>query len=584
MGMNDKQKEDLFKRKLSRREAIGTAGKVAISAIVAGVVAGVGGYFAGSAAAPGATTVTQKVTETKTVTAAAATVTKTVAGAAKTVTETKTVTKTVTAGAPTTPVKPVYTMIFASPEWLPGRLTGLIAKKFPEWSARKLGKPIAVKMDLIPWTVVHDRITTFLAAKSEEPSIFISDSQWLGELYAGGHIKRLNPIIEKDPELQQLINRFDDSLITYYMTYPQGNRDCIVGFGHEGDVLVIVYREDLFTHPDERENFKAEYGYDLPTKYEDWYPAQFDWYQLRDIAKFFTRKAGDELAGKRLEADFYGIATHFGKQYDAIACVFGTMLYVHGEYWWDPITGEVEGYINSDRAVKALEFYKELMKYAPPNAPEAWYDETNAALQAGRVAVIYNWCGFLPSNFDPSVSKVYNVIKVVPPPGHKGDDGIFRRYSTIGGQPMVINAHSKHAEEALAFMKFWFEPEQQRMWAEGGGGVCLKDMIRTKWFKELTPYNRAYADSIPFQVDFWNVPFYPEMLLAVQEEIHAALMEEKSPKQALDDLAKRHKEIIEREGYPEKYPPEQRFPPGLKTPADVIRAGEPMSEVGKPKK
>jgi len=80
------------------------------------------------------------------------------------------------------------------------------------------------------------------------------------------------------------------------------------------------------------------------------------------------------------------------------------------------------------------------------------------------------------------------------------------------------------------------------------------------------------------------VPFYPEMLLAVQEEIHAALMEEKSPKQALDDLAKRHKEIIEREGYPDKYPPEQRFPPGLKTPADVIRAGEPMSEVGKPKK
>ncbi len=149
---------------------------------------------------------------------------------------------------------------------------------------------------------------------------------------------------------------------------------------------------------------------------------------------------------------------------------------------------------------------------------------------------------------------------------------------------MCINARSKNVEDALAFIKFWFEPEQQRKWAEGGGGVCLTDVINTKWFRELTPYNAAYADSIPFQVDFWNVPFFFEMLTAVQEEIHAALVGQKNIKEALDTLARRQKEIIEREGYPDKYPPELRFPPGLKTPADVIRAGEPMSEVGKPKK
>ena len=70
-------------KKLTRREALSTAGKVAVGAIVAGVIAGVGGYYAGSATAKAATV-------TKTVTAGAKTVTQTV-----TKTETKTVTKTV---------------------------------------------------------------------------------------------------------------------------------------------------------------------------------------------------------------------------------------------------------------------------------------------------------------------------------------------------------------------------------------------------------------------------------------------------------------------------------------------------------
>jgi len=580
-------KNPVLRKRLSRRKALSTAGKVAISAVVAGVVAGVGGYLAGSSAVPAAETITQKVTETKTVTTGApgaATVTETVTKTAAAETVTKTVTKTVTGAAPTT-VTPELTLHFISPEWLPGRLTGMIAEKFPQWSYEKIGKAVAVVMDLVPWDSFHDRLATLMAAKSAEPTLIISDSQWLGELYTGGHILRMNPIIEKDPEQQQLLNRFDDALITYYMTYPQGNRDHIVGFGHEGDVCLIVYRYDIFSDPGERENFKAEYGYDLPVEYEDWYPAQVDWTQVRDIAKFFTRKAGDELAGKKLEEDFYGIGLHWSKAYDAIGCHFSTLLACWGEYWWDPVTGEVEGILNSDRAVKALEFYKEMINYAPPNALELWFDEVNSVMQAGRIAMIYNWAGFQPSLFDPSASKVYDKLKVVPPPGHLGDDGKFRRYSNIGGQPMCVNAHSPHAEEALAFMKFWFEPEQQKMWAEGGGGVCLRDIVNTDWFKGLTPYNRAYADSIPLQFDFWNIPFYAEMLMAVQEEIHHAYLSgQGTAKEALDRLVKRHKEIIEAEGYPDSYPEEFRFPPDKKTPLDVIRAGEPMSEVGKPKK
>jgi ABC-type glycerol-3-phosphate transport system substrate-binding protein len=75
-----------MERNFSRRKAISVAGKVAISAIVAGGVAAIGGYYAGQVAAAPA-----KVTETRTVTAAPATARETVTVTAPATTVTVTV-------------------------------------------------------------------------------------------------------------------------------------------------------------------------------------------------------------------------------------------------------------------------------------------------------------------------------------------------------------------------------------------------------------------------------------------------------------------------------------------------------------
>ncbi|HDD40615.1 MAG TPA: sugar ABC transporter substrate-binding protein [Nitrososphaeria archaeon] len=91
--------ELLKKKKISRRKALSTAGKVAISAIVAGVIAGAGGYFAGSAAAP---------TKVKTVTFTQPPKTVT-----KTVTMTATPTATTTSVVPTP--KKAYSMYYSPP-------------------------------------------------------------------------------------------------------------------------------------------------------------------------------------------------------------------------------------------------------------------------------------------------------------------------------------------------------------------------------------------------------------------------------------------------------------------------------------
>jgi multiple sugar transport system substrate-binding protein len=64
-----KKPNELINKRLNRREALSTAGKIAITAVVVGVVAGVGGYLAGSVTAPPAApqTVTTTVRVTQTV-------------------------------------------------------------------------------------------------------------------------------------------------------------------------------------------------------------------------------------------------------------------------------------------------------------------------------------------------------------------------------------------------------------------------------------------------------------------------------------------------------------------------------------
>ena len=78
-----------MRKKVSRREALSTAAKVAIGTIVGGVVAGVGGYLAGSSVAPVRTSVK---TITKTI---ERTITKTITPSPTTLTETKPVATTV---------------------------------------------------------------------------------------------------------------------------------------------------------------------------------------------------------------------------------------------------------------------------------------------------------------------------------------------------------------------------------------------------------------------------------------------------------------------------------------------------------
>jgi len=111
----------LFNQKISRRHAVGTVGKMAISAIVAGIIAGISGYLAGSRVPPIERTITKTVKETVTKTTGAATVTETTT---LTKTVTKEVTSTLTTTSPAVTTTPeVRKLVFSSPPTAAGKVS-----------------------------------------------------------------------------------------------------------------------------------------------------------------------------------------------------------------------------------------------------------------------------------------------------------------------------------------------------------------------------------------------------------------------------------------------------------------------------
>ena len=142
-------------------------------------------------------------------------------------------------------------------------------------------------------------------------------------------------------------------------------KDHWYGMPSNSAVMMMFYRKDLFADPTEQAAFKAEYGYDLA-------PAK-TWQQYRDIAAFFTRKAGEKLAGQDLSAPFYGV-TLAGKRHVATVLEWMNYSWTKGGDLFDPYGQPA---FNSADNVAALTYEKELTAYAPPGFTSATTNRPN---------------------------------------------------------------------------------------------------------------------------------------------------------------------------------------------------------------
>lgn len=370
---------------------------------------------------------------------------------------------------------------------------------------------VTVTVETTPWADFQTKAFTEFNAKGSAYDLIVGDSQWLGAASEGGHYVDLTQFFV-DNKVGEVMA---PATVKYYAEYP-GNSGKYWAIPAEGDAVGWSYRKDWFEDPKEMEAFKAKYGYDLAP------PA--DWKQLRDIAEFFHRP--DE---KR-----YGIAIYTDNSYDAMAMGFENALFSFGGELGDPVTYAVDGFINGDKAVAALDAYRELYGFTPPGWSKTFFVENNQAITEGLAAMSMNYFAFFPALLNESTNPhAANTGFFANPAGPGGD-----QFAALGGQGISIVSYSQNQEEAFKFLQWFIKDETQKRWAELGGYTASAAVLESPEFRNATPYNEAFYQTMFKVKDFWAVPEFAELLGQMNNRIYPHIVGgEGTSKEVLDALA-----------------------------------------------
>jgi len=437
----------------------------------------------------------------------------------------------------------------AVPDWPPTRIMQDLAN---ERYKAKSGNSVRLEADFIPWGVYYERLAASLTSGEKKYQMAVSDSQWLGAFVEGGYYMKINQFIEADPEWQAIFKDLHPNLVASYSSYPHKTEN-YYGFPQFPDVLVTYYRSDAFCDQGEQQAFQAKYSKKLPCTPEEM--DDLDWDTFGQIGEFFQRARGENLMGKPLDDDFYGVAYQAGKDYDFAIMQANGFIWQHGGSIWDETKapeGQAEGVVNSPEALKAVEQYLSYIKYMPPIAKTGTMDifKTDELFREGKVALNVNWIGFAESAISPQTSKVVGKIAFAQPPGLRGADGKVVRWQNIGGQPFVLTTWNSEeiTQESLDFCKWWLSKEIQTEYARRGGQSGLKSVYSQADYNTFRPWNRAWAPSLDWQKDVWHVPDFYEMLVQSQEELVKAITGQQDAKTTMDNIAAFQQDLLTQAG------------------------------------
>ena len=407
---------------------------------------------------------------------------------------------------------------------------------------------IKVVVDSVPLGQWYSNNFNQFKAHKTNFAAAVMDSQWIGEAVTNRYVREITPWLKQNLNVRD----FYPYLFAAYSQYPQRlagetgalnlNRGHFYGIPWEADAQGFAYRKDLFNDPANQKAFLARYHYRLAV------PQSMD--QLVDIADFFTRPA----------KGLYGIAVHEQTGYDAAASTFNGWAWNYGADIWNAGTGQIDGYVNSPRAVQALTRLTHLtQRDVPPHSDQDFIAEVNAAMVAGKVAMIESWWGGCPGCWAPSTmrwaaacprSRASSVSSTSP--------ARPTRASTASGHRWAAWAsRSRPSRRRRIRMRCWTSPAGSSSRASRSSGTSWAAVPPASRCSPAPDSprpsrgTRLQAQSYTFVKDFWNVPEYASMMTVQTNDINAAMNGRMSPAAALNDIAKQQAATLRKSGeYP----------------------------------
>ena len=250
--------------------------------------------------------------------------------------------------------------------------------------------------------------------------------------------------------------------------------------------MIYWARQDLLTNEAEMAAFEEKYGYPLA-------PAT-TFKELRDISEFFTRKAGETLAGETLASDFYGMVleginggTTFMPLWNVfIKGVGGSIFGEDGKPTFD--TPEV---------IKGLATWADLWQFGPPGQAEYSLIDVPTVMGNGIAAQSIAWSDFVLGIDQPGASNYAGSFTYAQTPVAEGTDVPY----ASAGEPSAytISVHSENPEATYLFLQWAIDKATQEKLLAGGVGVPMRESSWPLLITDenpLTPLYKAMQGSM----------------------------------------------------------------------------------------
>ena len=404
--------------------------------------------------------------------------------------------------------------------WDPANALVELSKDFEAQSGHTM------HFEFVPWPNFADRMLNELNSGGRLCDLLIGDSQWIGGAAENGQYLKLNDFFDANGIS---MDDFIPATVTGYSEWPKNtpNYWALPAFG---DVVGWTYRKDWFERPELQAEFQEKYGRPLavPTTLAE----------LKDIAEFFQNRTID---GKTI----YGAAIYTERGSEGITMGATNALYNFGFEYQNPGQPyDLPGFVNSEAAAQGLEFYKNLYDCCTPPGASDWYMSENIdAYKSGQVALQMNFAFIWPGvEADPNVGggKSGYFPNPAGPGGH---------FAQLGGQGISVVANTQHQDAALAYIKWFAQPDVQKKWWSMGGYSALKSVVEDPSFVTSQPYAQTFLDSMAIVKDFWAEPSYASLLLPMQSRVHNYVVAgQGTAQEALDGLVEDWTAVLEDEG------------------------------------
>ncbi|MCY4151859.1 MAG: extracellular solute-binding protein [Aestuariivita sp.] len=295
------------------------------------------------------------------------------------------------------------------------------------------------------------------------------------------------------------------------------------------DVSVLYYLKSNYEDPEKAAAFKAEYGYDLAVP--------DTWEQVKDQAIFFADPP-----------NFYG--TQYAGKDEAIVGRFYELVVAEGGNYLD---ADKRPIFNSEAGQRALQWFVDLYEAqaVPAGTLSYVWDDLGQGFASGTVALNLDWPGWAGFFNDPESSKAAGNIGVAIQPM-----GSVTRTGWSGHHGFSVTSDCEHKEAAASLVMFLTSEESQTA-ESAGGSLPTRSAV---WEANIAaaqsgddPFRAealaAFAAGAEYAFAVPPIPEWGESTNIVFPELQAAILGDKTVKEALDDAAASVDELMRESGY-----------------------------------